>query len=61
MKVGDLIMHMYKLKPWKRLPTLVVGLGRDMDQRRVITGLNPERGLINFYFDKCVPYEESKE
>ena len=46
-KVGDLLVHKYKLKPWKRLPSLVI----DIKDHRMVTIMNPERGTIDISLD----------
>lgn len=44
---GDLIVHKYKLKEWKRVPSLVVdvvAVGR-------VKIMNPIRGLVDIHLD----------
>ena len=55
-KVGDLLVHKYKLKPWKRLPSIVV----DIKDHRVVTVLNPERGTIDISLDMWEFVNESR-
>ena len=46
-KVGDLLVHKYKLKRWKRLPSLVVTI----KDHRIVTIMNPKRGMIDISLD----------
>lgn len=46
-QVGDLLVHKYKLKAWKRLPSLVI----DIKDHRMVTIMNPERGTIDISLD----------
>ena len=46
-KVGDLLVHKYKLKRWKRLPSLVINI----KDHRVVTIINPMRGMIDISLD----------
>ena len=44
---GDLIVHKWKLKAWKRMPSLVV----DVRDAGKVTIMNPVRGLVDTHLD----------
>ena len=44
---GDLLVHKYKLKEWKRVPSLVV----DVRDAGKVTIMNPVRGLVDTHLD----------
>ncbi len=45
---GDLVVHKFKLKEWKRMPSLVVDVG---ESGRLVTIMNPIRGLVDISLD----------
>ena len=47
-KEGDLVVHMYTLKEWKTLPSLVVDVG----ENGKVTIMNPMRGLVDVHLSK---------
>jgi len=55
-KIGDLLIHKYKLKQWKRRPSLVV----DIKNHRMVTIMNPERGMVDISLDMWEFVNESR-
>ena len=44
---GDLLVHKYYLKAWKRMPSLVV----EVKEAGRVTIMNPARGLVDISLD----------
>ena len=60
MKIGDLIVHKYKLKSWKQKPSIIIETHIDETNHWKVKILNPERGVVDIDVFDWILYEEAE-